>query len=65
MIDQAGDDTAGLVVSRANDASGVAARQLAAIEHGLEHCARFRRQAVEADLFFRPKQDAHAQRQAS
>ena len=45
-----------------NDTSGVAARQLASIEHGLKDCARFRWQEVEANLFFRPKQDARAQR---
>lgn len=53
-LDQTRDYAAGLAVPGADDAGGIAARQLAAIKHGLEDRAGFRRQAVEADFLFGP-----------
>jgi len=61
MVDERRDYAAGLTVAGTDDTSGIAARHLAAIEHRFEDGAGSWRQAIHADLFFGPQQDARAQ----
>src|SRR5690349_2444709 len=48
-------------VARAENAGGVAARQLAAVEHGFKDIAGPGRQRVDARLLFRPQENARAE----
>ena len=61
MIDEGGDDAAGLSFAGADDGGSMTARKFAAIEQGLEHGAGPRRQLVAPDFLFGPEQDARAQ----
>ena len=60
-VDQGRNNTARLPVAGANDIGCVAARQLAAIEHGFENTSRFRRKMAQSDLFLGPHENARAQ----
>jgi hypothetical protein len=60
-LDQSRNNTARLPVAGINDIGCVAARQLAAIEHGFENTSGFRRKMAQSDLFLGPYENAGAQ----
>jgi len=62
LVDQGRNDTARLPLAGANDIGYVAARQLAAIEHGFENTSRFRRKMAQSGLFLGPHENERKKR---